>query len=61
MARIDDIKSLFDKICNTNLTIEDEIPEISSEDKVKLLELIDNAKAEVNRLHILDIMKKICE
>lgn len=61
MARIDDIKSLFDKICNTNLTIEDEIPEISSEDKVKLVELIDNAKAEVNRLHILDIMKKICE
>lgn len=61
MARIDDIKSLFDKICNTHLTIEDEIPEISSEDKVKLVELIDNAKAEVNRLHILDIMKKICE
>lgn len=61
MARIDEINSLFDKLCNTNLTIKDEIPEISSEDKVKLLGLIDNAKAEANRLHILDIMKKICK
>lgn len=59
MERIDEIMSLFDKLCNTNLTTNDEIPEISSEEKVKLVELIDNAKAEAERLHILDIMKRL--
>lgn len=61
MERIDELKSLFDKLCNTNLTIEDEIPEISSDDKVKLVGLINNAKAEAERLHILDIMNRICK
>ena len=61
MVRIDEIKGLFDRLCNTNLTAEDEIPEISSEDKVKLVELINNAKAEAERLHILDIMNKVCK
>ncbi len=60
MARIDEIKSLFDRLCNTNLTAEDEIPEISSEDKVKIVKLIDDAKVEAERLHILDIMNKVC-
>lgn len=60
MARIDEIKSLFDKLCNTNLTMEDEIPDISSEDKVKLVRLIVDAKAEAERLRILDIMNRVC-
>ena len=61
MSRLDEIRSLFDKLCNTNLTIEDEIPEISSEDKVKIVAVIDDAKAEAQRLRILEIMKKVCE
>ena len=60
MARIDEIKSLFDRLCNTNLTTDDIIPEISSEDKVKIVKLIDDAKAEAQRLHILDIMNRVC-
>ena len=61
MARIDEIRSLFDRLCNTNLTTNDEIPEISSEDKIKIVKLIDDAKAEADRLHILDIMNKVCK
>ena len=58
MSRIDEVKEFFDKLCNTNLTVKNEIPEISSEDKVKLVKLIDDAKAEAQRLRILDIMNK---
>lgn len=61
MARINEIKELFDKLCNTNLTNDDEIPEISSEDKVKLVKLIDDARVEAERLRILDIMNKVCK
>ena len=61
MSRLDEIRSLFDKLCNTNLTIEDEIPEISSEDKVKIVKVINDAKAEAQRLRILDIMNKVCK
>lgn len=61
MSRLDEIRSLFDKLCNTNLTIEDEIPEISSEDKVKIVTVINDAKAEAQRLRILDIMNKVCK
>ena len=61
MSRLEEIRSLFDKLCNTNLTIEDEIPEISSEDKVKIVAVINDAKAEAQRLRILDIMKKVCK
>lgn len=61
MARIDEIKCLFDRLCNTNLTEDDEIPEISSKEKVNLVKLINNAKAEAERLHILDIMNKVCK
>lgn len=61
MSRLEEIRSLFDKLCNTNLTIEDEIPEISSEDKVKIVAVINDAKAEAQRLRILEIMKKVCE
>lgn len=61
MSRLDEIRSLFDKLCNTNLTIEDEIPEISSEDKVKIVAVINDAKAEAQRLRILDIMNKVCK
>ncbi len=60
MSRLDEIRNLFDKLCNTNLTIEDEIPEISSEDKVKIVAVINDAKAEAQRLRILDIMNKVC-
>lgn len=60
MARIDEIKSLFDRLCNTNLSNEDDIPEISSDDKVNLVKLINDAKAEADRLHILDIMNRVC-
>lgn len=61
MSRLDEIRSLFDKLCNTNLTIEDEIPEISSDDKVKIVAVINDAKAEAQRLRILDIMNKVCK
>ena len=61
MARLDDIYNLFNKLCNTNLTLEDDIPEISSEDKVKLVNVVKCAKAEAERLHILDIIKKVCK
>ncbi len=61
MSRLEEIRSLFDKLCNTNLTIEDEIPEISSEDKVKIVAVINDAKAEAQRLRILDIMNKVCK
>lgn len=60
MARIDEIKSLFDRICNTNLTTSDKIPDISSEDMAGIVKLVDDAKAEVERLHILDIINKVC-
>ena len=60
MSRIDEVKEFFDKLCNTNLTVKNEIPEISSEDKVKLVKLIDDAKAEALRLRIVDIMNKTC-
>ena len=61
MSKLEEIRSLFDKLCNTNLTIEDEIPEISSEDKVKIVAFINDAKAEAQRLRILDIMNKVCK
>ncbi|MBO5676490.1 MAG: hypothetical protein J6S07_09285 [Bacteroidaceae bacterium] len=61
MERIDEIISLFSKLCNINLTTKDEIPEISSSDKVKLIKVINDAKAEVERLRILDIMNKTCK
>ena len=61
MSRLEEIRSLFDKLCNTNLTIEDEIPEISSEDKVKIVAVINDAKAEAQRLRILEVMKKVCK
>jgi hypothetical protein len=61
MARIDEIRSLFDRLCNTNLTVEDEIPEISADEKRKLVKLVDDAKAETERLRILDIMNKVCK
>lgn len=60
MVRIDEIKSLFDRLCNTNLSNEDDIPDISSEEKVNLIKLINDAKAEADRLHILDIMNRVC-
>lgn len=60
MARIDEIKILFDVLCKTNLSNEDEIPELSSSEKVRIVKLIDDAKAEAERLHILDIMNKVC-
>jgi len=61
MATIDEIKCLFDRLCNTHLTEEDEIPELSSEQKVQLVQKINDAKAEAERLHILDIMNKVCK
>lgn len=61
MSRLEEIRSLFDKLCNTNLTVNDEIPEISSEDKVKLVAVINDAQAEAQRLRILDIMNKVCK
>ena len=61
MGRNKDLYCLFDKICNTNLTEKDDIPEISSKEKVELIKKIDDAKAEVERLRILDIMKKVCK
>ncbi len=60
MARIDEIKNLFDRLCNTNLKIEDDIPEITHNQKIKLIKLIDDAKAEADRLHIIDIMNRVC-
>lgn len=60
MVRIDEIKNLSDWLYNANLTPEDEIPGISSEEKVNLVNWINNARAEAERLRILDIMKKIC-
>ena len=59
MARIDEIRAFFDRLCNTNLTVKDDIPGISSEDKCNLVRLIDDAKAEAMRLHIIDLMKKV--
>lgn len=61
MARIDEIRNLFDILCNTNLTADDEIPEISSGDKVMIIKLLNDAKAEAERLHILDIMDRVCK
>lgn len=59
MERINEIRSLFDLLCKTNLTSEDEIPEISSEEKENLIKLVNNAKAEAQRLRIVDIMNKV--
>jgi len=59
MERIDEIRSLFDILCNTNLTSEDDIPEISSEEKANLIKLVNNAKADAQRLRIVDIMNKV--
>lgn len=59
MERIDEIRSPFDILCNTNLTSEDDIPEISSEEKANLIKLVNNAKADAQRLRIVDIMNKV--
>lgn len=61
MSRENDLKEFFDKLSNINLTENDEIPEISSDDKVALVKLINDAKAEAQRLRILDIMNKVCK
>lgn len=60
MQRLNEIKELFDKLCNTNLSVEDNIPELSTEDKLNLIKCINDAKAEAQRLRILDIMRKVC-
>ena len=60
MQRLNEIKELFDKLCNTNLSVEDHIPELSTEDKLNLIKCINDAKAEAQRLRILDIMRKVC-
>lgn len=61
MATLNEIKAFFDILCKTNLTEEDDLSEISSEEKVNIIKVIDNAKAETERLHILDIMKRVCK
>ena len=60
MNRRDEVYRMFDYLCNTNLTTDDDIPEISSEDKVKLVKIINDAKMEAERLRILELMKKVC-
>ena len=50
------------RINNTNIKIEDiESEKLSIEDKEKLVKIIDDAKAEVERLHIIDIINKVCD
>lgn len=61
MNRRDKVCRMFDYLCNTNLSTEDDIPEISSDDKVKLVKIINDAKIEAERLHILEIMRKVCK
>lgn len=58
MANINEIKEFFDMLCNTDLGAINEIPEISSDDKVKLAKVIDDARFEVDRLRIIELMKK---
>ena len=58
METLDAIRELMNRINNTNIKIEDiESEKLSIEDKEK----IDDAKAEVERLHIIDIINKVCD
>lgn len=58
METLDAIRELMNRINNTNIKIEDiESEKLSIEDKEKLVKIIDDAKAEVERLHIIDIIK----
>ena len=59
METLDAIRELIN---NTNIKIEDiESEKLSIEDKEKLVKIIDDAKAEVERLHIIDIINKVCD
>lgn len=58
MGSINEVKEFFDRLCNTDLGVINDIPEISSDDKAKLVKVIDDARFEVKRLRIIDIMKK---
>lgn len=58
MANINEFKEFFDMLYNTDLGVINEIPEISSDDKVKLAKVIDDARFEVDRLRIIELMKK---
>ena len=62
METLDAIRELMNRINNTNLKIEDiESEKLSIEDKKNLVKIIDDAKAEVERLHIIDIINKVCD
>jgi hypothetical protein len=59
MDKLEEIKRYLDVLDNTNIS-EKDFPQLSQEDSVNLVTLIDNAKAEAKRLHIIELMKKIC-
>ena len=60
METLDAIRELMNRI--NNIKIEDiESEKLSIEDKKKLVKIIDDAKAEVERLHIIDIINKVCD
>ena len=59
MSKLNEIKEFFDKLCNTSLT-KDALPELSSEESKAIVNCINNATAEADRQHILDIMNKGC-
>ena len=62
METLDAIRELMNRINNTNIKIEDiESEKLSIEDKEKLVKIIDDANADVERLHIIDIINKVCD
>ena len=64
MANLEETCRLFNVLCGTKLSEEDilksssksDMPKLSSEDCIKLVKMINDAKAEAERLHILEIM-----
>lgn len=62
MVKLDAIKELMNKINDINIKVEDiDSEKLSIEDKKNLVKIIDDAKAEVERLHIIDIINKVCD
>lgn len=62
MVKLDAIKELMNKINDINIKVEDiDSEKLSIEDKKNLVKIIDDAKAEVERLHVIDIINKVCD
>lgn len=55
MSKLEDLKILFNKVCNTDFSVED-MSSIPIEDKNKIVKMFDDVRAEIQRQRILELM-----